>query len=138
VTRFEVGCVHAANVATCLTGLIYAYLRYLAKPLDEFALLHPGVAPAQHAHLLAAPLLVFAIGLIWTSHVLPGLRAPGPSRRRSGIALVSLAGPMIVSGYLLQVATEPGARTLAVATHLIASALWLASAVAHQVVARRR
>jgi hypothetical protein len=87
---------------------------------------------------LAAPLLVFAIGLIWTSHVLPGLRAPGPSRRRSGIALVSLAGPMIVSGYLLQVATEPGARTLAVATHLIASALWLASAVAHQVVARRR
>ena len=37
MSRFEVGCVHAANVATCLTGLIYAYLRYLAKPLDEFA-----------------------------------------------------------------------------------------------------
>ena len=54
-----------------------------------------------------------------------------PSRRRSGILLVGLAAPMILSGYLLQTAVDEPWRRIWIALHLASSTLWLAGTVAH-------
>lgn len=118
-------------------GLIYAWMRYLARPDDPFAVVnHPWQPEVQHLHVLTAPLLVFGIGLIWKAHVWPGVRLRVAARRRSGLALFATAAPMIVSGYLLQTATAPGWRTAWLGIHLVASALWLGGYLAHQLGAR--
>jgi len=138
VTRFEVLFVRLANVLVGGTGLVYGWLRYLAAPDDEFSVAHPWQAAAQHLHVLAAPLLVFAVGLVWRGHVWLGYRLGNGVRRPSGILLAGLAAPMIVSGYLIQVAVEPAWRTAWVALHLATSALWLVGALAHQIGRRPR
>ena len=90
----------------------------------------------QHLHVLAAPLLVFAIGLIWKTHAWLGVRLRVAARRKSGLALFATAAPMIASGYLLQTATVPTWRQAWLGIHLVASALWLGGYVAHQISAR--
>lgn len=138
MTRFEAWLVHLANLLVGGTGLVYAWCRYVAVPADEFALVHPWQAAAQHAHVLAAPLLVFALGFIWRAHVWAGFRLGSPGRRRSGVTLLALAAPMIASGYLLQVAVEPPWRRGWIAVHVATSALWLAGTLAHQLTPRPR
>jgi hypothetical protein len=137
MTRFEAWLVHTANLLVGGTGLLYAWFRYFAAPVDEFSAVHPFQGAAQHAHVLAAPLLVFALGLIWRQHVASGLRAC-PARRRSGLTLAALAVPMVASGYLLQVAVEPGWRQAWIAVHVAASTIWIAGTLAHQLAPRPR
>lgn len=132
MTRLEAWLVHVANLLVGGTGLAYAWFRYLAVPADEFSVAHPWQGATQHAHVLAAPLLVFALGLIWRSHVWAGFRLGSPGRRRSGVTLLALAAPLVASGYLLQVAVEPGWRGAWVAVHLAASAFWILGTLAHQ------
>ena len=136
MTRFEAWLVHAAYLLVGGTGLVYAWFRYFAPPADEFSAVHPWQGAAQHAHVLAAPLLVFALGLVWRSHVWAGFRLGSPGRRRSGLTLLALAAPMIASGYLLQIAVEPDWRRLWIVVHVVASAIWLAGTLAHQIAPR--
>lgn len=136
MTRAEARLHHAANLLVGATGLAYAWLRYGAEPPDPFSAVHPWLPAVQHAHVWAAPLLVFALGLAWRAHALSGLRAGGAARRRSGVALVATAAPMVASGYLLQTAVDPAWRKLWLALHLAASGLWLAGWLAHQLAPR--
>jgi hypothetical protein len=137
MTRFEAWFVHVANLLVAGTGLAYAWFRYFAAPLDEFSAAHPGQSAAQHLHVLAAPLLVFAVGLLWRPHVWLGIRLGNGPRRRSGILLAALAAPMIGSGYLLQVAVEPAWRRAWIALHVAVSLVWVLATVAHQLGRRR-
>lgn len=99
---------HLSNLAVCGTGLVYAWMRYLVEPGDEWAVVnHPWQPHFQHLHVLTAPLLVFALGLIWSTHVL-GKLANGSENRVAGAGLTALFLPMVASGYLLQVAVDPG------------------------------
>ena len=131
MSRGEAWLVHLANLLVGGSGLVYAYFRYLAAPEDPFALLNPLAGLWQHLHVIAAPLLVFAVGMIARSHAWTGLRLGMPSRRRSGILLIGLAAPMILSGYLLQTAVDEPWRRIWIALHLASSTLWLAGTVAH-------
>lgn len=138
MTRFEAWLVHLANLLVGGTGLVYAWFRYVAAPVDEFSAVHPAQGLAQHAHVLAAPLLVFALGLIWRGHVWAGLRLGSAARRRSGVALLALAAPMVASGYLLQIAVEPAWREAWIVVHVAASLLWILGTLAHQLTPRPR
>lgn len=130
------------HLATCLaggTGLVYAVMRYVLRPTDPYAVVnHPWQPLVQHLHLLVAPLLVFAAGLLWHAHVWPGLRARGTAGRASGLAVTAALGPMIASGPLIQITTDEGWRSVWVAVHVAASVLWLAGYAAHQIGSRRR
>ncbi len=110
MTRLEAWFLHVATLLVGGGGLVYAWMRYLARPDDPFAVVnHPWQPAVQHLHVLAAPLLVFAIGLIWKAHAWPG--RPAARRRapeRAVSRLVATAAPMIASGYLLQTATVSG------------------------------
>ena len=137
MTRLEAWFLHVATLLVGGGGLVYAWMRYLARPDDPFAVVnHPWQPEAQHLHVLAAPLLVFAIGLIWKAHAWPAVRLRVAARRRSGLALVATAAPMVASGYLLQTATAAGWRQAWLVIHLVASALWLGGYLAHQLSAR--
>ena len=137
MTRLEAWFLHVATLLVGGGGLVYAWMRYLVRPSDPFAVVnHPWQPAVQHLHVLAAPLLVFAIGLIWKTHAWPGVRLRVAARRSSGLALFATAAPMIASGSLLQTATVPYWRRAWLVIHLAASALWLAGYLAHQVSAR--
>jgi hypothetical protein len=137
VNRVEAWCVHTANLLVGATGLVYAVLRYLVEPSDPFAVVnHPLQPLAQHLHVWAAPLVVFAVGLVFRAHVWAHLVRGVPARRASGLAQLAAFVPMVASGYLIQTAVTPASRQAWVAVHLATSGLWLAGWAAHLLASR--
>lgn len=131
--------VHGSVLAVGATGVVYGWMRWLCEPADELALVnHPWQPELEAWHILVAPACVFAVGLLWPSHVWARIRGGHRARRRSGIALASLLVPMIVSGYALQTSVDPGARTLWVWVHGGSSIAWLLIYAWHQFAPRGR
>ena len=91
---------------------------------------HPLQALAQHLHVLAAPVLLFALGMAVRGHLAAKLRA-GAERRNTGLGLGLLILPMVASGYLLQVAVAPGWRLAWAWVHGPASLLFLLAYLGH-------
>lgn len=120
-----------ANLLVGGTGAVYGLFRYFIKTDDPFALAHPGQPIAQYAHILAAPLLVFAIGHLFYYHAILSWRAGATEGRRSGLSMLTLASPMILSGYLLQTATGEFWRPIWIVVHVVTSLLWIAAYLAH-------
>jgi len=117
---------HASNVLVAGTGLVYAWMIYLVTPEDPFALAnHPWQPELQSAHILFAPLVVFAVGYSWQSHVWMRLRFRFPHKRRTGLCLFALFLPMVVSGYGLQVAVNETVHATWLWMHWISSGLWI-------------
>lgn len=138
MTRSQARSLHAATLLVGLTGLVYAYMRYIAEPADPFALSnHPYEPLLRDLHILCAPLLVFACGWIWQEHVWKRVAAKFAQRRRSGLALFALAAPMVLSGYFLQVSAEPAWRNFWIVLHVATSGLWLLAYLVHQFSPRR-
>jgi hypothetical protein len=139
VSRFEAWMLHVSNLLVGGTGVVYAWMIYLVKPTDPFSVVnHPLQPLTQHLHILTAPLLVFAVGLVWRRHVWSQWQRRTAERRRSGLTLMFLLVPMIASGYLLQTAVDGGWRKVWVGVHLAASGLWLAGYLTHQAMSYRR
>ncbi len=133
MSRGHIAFLHLANLAVSGTGLVYVWMRYLVEPADEWAVVnHPWQPLVQHLHVLSAPLLVFAIGLIWSVHALAKLRN-GRRGRTSGLGLLALFLPMAASGYLLQVAVDPGWRHTWIWVHVVSSLLWVGAFAIHKV-----
>jgi hypothetical protein len=134
MSRWEAWVQYAANLLVGGTGIVYAVMRYLLKPADEWAVVnHPRQPDVQHLHVLAAPLLVFACGLIWHRHVAGNLRRGEQRGRRSGPGLLFSLVPMILSGYLIQTSVEESWRQVWIVTHLISSAAWTLVFVGHSI-----
>jgi hypothetical protein len=134
MSRVESLFTQIACVAVGGTGIVYAIMRYLLDPVDEWAVVnHPWQPHVQHLHVLVAPLLVFAVGILWGGHIQPGLR--GGSRRGwvTGVGLLVAFAPMVVSGGLLQVVVDPTWRSVWAGLHLSSSALWLGAWLIHPV-----
>jgi hypothetical protein len=94
----------AASVATGLTGLLYGWMRHFARSEDPFSAVgHPWQPQIAALHILAAPLLVFGLGLIARDHIVGRFRDPRARRgRKTGIVAAGLVLPMVASGYALQ------------------------------------
>jgi hypothetical protein len=134
VTRFEAWTLHVSNALVGGTGLVYAWMRYVAEPVDEFAVVnHPWQSDVQHAHIWFAPVLVFGSGLIFQRHVLARLRAGFEPRRPTGLVLALSLVPMTASGYLLQTSASEAWRTTWIAVHLASSVLWVLGYLVHLV-----
>ncbi|HEY4565474.1 MAG TPA: hypothetical protein VIJ36_21035 [Thermoanaerobaculia bacterium] len=133
MSRFEAWMLHVSNLLVGGTGLVYAWMLYLVKPTDPYAVVnHPWQPQVQHLHILVAPLLVFTAGLVWRRHVWSQWKRGMEDRRRSGLSLVSLLVPMIVSGYLIQTSVDDRWRRIWVWVHLVTAGLWLLGYLAHQ------
>ena len=124
---------HLANFLVGGTGVLWIWMRYFMEPLDEFAVINHPLEPSIAAlHLITAPLLVFAVGLIWRIHAWEKYRSKSPIRRRTGILLYTLFIPLVASGYFLQIVEEEVSRSLWLATHLITGGAWILVYVGHQ------
>lgn len=134
MTRGEAWLFHVSNALVAATGVGYALAAYAAVPEDPYALVnHPLQPTLQHAHVAVAPVLVFALGVLWARHAGPRVRSGASARRSSGLALLALAIPMTLSGYAIQLAVEPAWRSTWVGVHLATSGLWIAATLAHVV-----
>lgn len=109
--RWEAWWNHAAVAAVSISGLAYGVLKYFVPVSDPDARVHPWQPAVMKAHILAAPLAVFGVGLLLRRHALLKLRRGEPNGRRTGTLLLWLFGPLIATGYLVQVlAGTTGAR----------------------------
>jgi hypothetical protein len=130
---------HLSALLTVGTGLLYGWLRYFGQRAGEFGPEpHPAQAWLQHAHILVSPVLLFALGMLIRGHVQPMLRRPAPVGRRSGLVAVLVLAPMVLSGYGVQVVTEPGWRVGLAWLHGVFSLLFLAGYAAHLAKTRGR
>lgn len=139
MTRFEKWAIWLTSLATVITGIAYGFFKYLVTPADPFAVVgHPLEPWALRLHVLASPLLVFAIGAVSLKHAWWHFRSRIRTARRSGLLVSAVAGPMILSGYLIQVLTSVGWLTAMVIVHLTTGILFTAGLVLHQLVLGRR
>lgn len=131
-----------ANLAVGGTGLVYGWMLYCITPVEDdpysiAVVHHPWQPDVKNLHVLCAPLLVFAIGVIWPDHVWKRIKSGFPGRRRIGLLLALLAVPMIASGYLLQTSVDETWNRVWVWTHGVSSVLWIVAFVGHQISRRR-
>ncbi len=125
---------HLGALLTGLSGLLYGWLRYYGRVQGEFGMEpHPLQGLVQHLHVLAAPLLLFALGMAVRGHLATKLRTGTREGRGTGLGLAFLILPMVAAGYLVQVATAPGWRLAYAWVHGVASLLFLLAYLVHGV-----
>lgn len=134
MTRFEAWLLHVSTILVSGTGLVYAWMIWFVRPSDPYSVVnHPLQPQVQHAHVLVAPLLVFAAGLIWQRHIWAHWRDGVRRGRRSGIGMIFTLVPMVASGYLLQTSVDGTWRSAWLWVHLATSGLWILGYLTHQV-----
>lgn len=122
-----------ANIVVGGTGVVYAVMKFLMDPVDEWAVVnHPWQPHVQHLHVVVAPLLVFAVGLYWKGHISGKLSEGQPAGRVSGWVLTLQFVPVVLSGYLIQVVVSQGWRSVWVWVHLVTGSLWIVAVMAHR------
>lgn len=125
---------HLSALVTCASGLVYGWLRYYGQRSGEFGLeAHPLQGLLQHLHVLGAPLLVFALGMMVRGHVLPRYRSGRTAGRATGVLLAAGLAPMILAGYGIQIVVEPATRLVLAWVHGVSSLLFLAAYGVHVV-----
>ena len=123
---------NASAIAVGLSGVVYGVLKYFMAGADPDSRIgNPWTQPALKAHVLTAPFLVFALGLVFSSHALKRFRAGETDGRSSGIGLLGMAAPVVLSGYVVQVLTGDAARSWTGWFHTAIGVLYLSGYVAH-------
>ena len=135
---------HVANGLVIATGFFLVWQKYYAPPADAFSASGGRFEPAAHAsHVVVVPLLVFACGVLWQTHILPKWKTRAYHRRQiqktlSGLGLLAVLAPMVASGYLIQVSVDEIWRKGWVAIHLVTSVAWTLAYGIHWMRERRR
>jgi hypothetical protein len=138
---------HAAFLAVALSGVVYGLLKYLGEALsrripsafplsdDPFTVFRHPVQPwALDLHVVAAPILIFALGWIFRDHILAKAAAKGAPLKRSGALALLATAPLVLSGYLLQTLTNESLHLGAVILHVGSGGLFALAYGAHAVV----
>lgn len=137
MSRWHAWTFHSLSAIVSLTGVVYFWMKHLLETDDPFALVNHPLQPAMlNVHILAAPLLVFVLGLIYGSHIAAKLSKAGENKRSGLMALFSFL-PMVFSGYLLQVASTPWLRQMALVLHLVTGAVFALTYLVHQIITVR-
>jgi hypothetical protein len=134
VTRAERWLLWGSSAAVAASGLGFAWTKYLLKTDDPFAVVnHPWQPFFLKMHVLTAPFLVFAVGFVFSRHVVRQWQAPQTGGRRSGLGIVTVLAPMILSGYLIQTVTGEGLLGFLVAVHLATGIVYVVMVPFHRV-----
>ena len=125
---------HATALAAALSGGVYGWFRYFGQRLGDFG---PEPSPWQgwwqHVHVLAAPLLLFMLGVAARGHLLIKLRAGGREGRRTGLTLGFLIVPMALAGFGIQVVTDERWRLTLAWVHGISASIFTLGYLIHLV-----
>lgn len=141
MTRLERGLLQASSTAVAATGLVYAAMKYLMTTDDPYAVVNHPLQPfVLKLHILAGPVLVFAVGMTVAGHVRHHWGSASRRGRRTGYPLTFLVAPLVLSGYLLQAFTDERWLEILGYAHLALGLLFSGWFVGHRVAAglRRR
>lgn len=137
MTRFQKWLLWGSAGATGVTGLVYWWMQDMMEPLSEWAVINHPLQPwVLKAHILVAPVLVFALGLVTTDHIWKHFRSRVVRARRSGVITLAVLIPMIVSGYLIQGVTHESWLAALSWSHLATGVVFLLGAGAHAMAIR--
>ncbi|HEX8407386.1 MAG TPA: hypothetical protein VF883_00860 [Thermoanaerobaculia bacterium] len=138
MSRLQLVWLHLSVALTTITGLVFAVMKYLMTSDDEFSVVnHPWQPHMLAAHVVIAPLVLFILGWVFSNHMLPKWRFGDGQNKKTGLAAMWLIGPMALSAYLLQVATNETLREVMAWAHWITSAIFVAAYVTHFIIGRR-
>lgn len=133
MTRFQRWLLYASTIAATASGVTYFCLRRFVEPADPWAVVNHPLEPwALKAHVLTAPLMLFAVGMITTQHIWRSLRSSLPTGRRSGVIGAAVFGPLVLSGYLIQTATNELLLEILGWTHLLLGLVCSAAILIHR------
>lgn len=133
MSRFERWAVWTTSIATFATGVVYLWMKYLVVSSDPFAVVnHPWQPLVLKLHILVAPLLTFAVGLVALRHVWRHLTTRVGMGRRTGVLTTVVLGPMILTGYLIQAITHTGWLAAMAIAHIVLGLLFGLGLLAHQ------
>lgn len=120
------------------TGIVYFCMKYFMENNDPFSVINHPLQPYMlDLHLLAAPGLVFVMGIILNSHIARKLPKRNIPNRKSGwIALLSFP-TMTLSGYLLPMFADPVWAKAMLVLHLGSGSLFAVTYAVHQVISIR-
>ena len=133
MTLFERVMLWGSTILVGASGVVYAVMSYFMTTDDPYAVINHPLQPLfLKIHIVTAPLLVFAVGTVFTRHIWKQWRS-GPQRgRRSGLWLMLAFAPMILSGYLVQTVTRESVLYWITAIHLATSIIYVLGFSAHQ------
>ncbi len=138
MTRFEKWSVLIGSALTGITGVAYLWVKYAMEPVDPFAVINHPIQPwLLKAHLLVAPFLVFAVGMIALRHVWRHFRSGVRWGRRSGIVTGLSLLPMVLTGYLIQSITHEAWLGFVTLAHIVSSLLFVVGLAVHAVLLAR-
>jgi hypothetical protein len=109
------------------------------EPMNEWSVINHPLQPwVLKVHIIVAPLLVFAVGLIAIEHIWRHFRTRRRSGRRSGLTTMWVVVPMILSGYLIQTVTSEGWLAVWAWAHIVTGTVYLGGVGIHLLVLRNR
>lgn len=132
MSRGQLLTLHLSIALSVLTGALFALFKYLFTTADPYAVAnHPLQPYALDAHVLVSPVAVFALGWIFSDHIWPKFRNSQATRRKSGVMMLFLILPMVLSGYLLQVSVNEQLRRVMEVAHWVSSGFFTIGYCAH-------
>ena len=138
MSAFERWLLWCSTAAVAVTGIVFGWMKHFLKSDDPYAVVHHPLQPLfLKLHVLAAPVLVFALGVVYTRHVVRQWRAGRARGRPSGIGIVATLLPMVLSGYLIQTVSSESWLFRVAMLHVGASLAYLAVLLVHQAAAWR-
>jgi hypothetical protein len=135
MTRWQLIILHVSTALLTLTGIVFALMKYAMTSDDPFAVANHPLQPYMlAAHVVIAPVLVFALGWITSSHIVPKLLNTTGAKRPTGLVSVWIALPMVATGYLLQVSSGEELRLAMSIGHWISAGVFFLGYLAHLIV----
>lgn len=139
MSRFEKWLLWTSTGVTFVTGAGFFWAKYLLTPATEWAVVNHPLQPwFLRLHILAAPVLVFALGSVMTRHARQQYRAGQVNGRRTGMVTGTCAGLMVVTGYLVQVITHVSWLAAIAYAHIGVGTVYVLVFATHEVMAALR
>ena len=136
IRRWEIWLLALSTLVAGGTGVMLYIMKDWMVPTDPFSVVnHPWQPWVLKAHLVAVPFLIFAVGLIFSTHVAHRFRSGAAGGRRSGVGLLVLFVPLVLSGVAVQILVDESWRRGAVWVHLLTGAAYLGFFIVHRVAA---
>lgn len=138
MSLFEKWSVLSTSLLTAVTGIVYFWMKYFMESTEPWAVInHPWQPWVLKAHILVAPLLVFAVGSIAVRHIWKHFRSRVAWGRRTGLTTALALAPMVLTGYLIQAVTGEGWLRAIAISHIAVSFVYTVGVAAHAWVIRR-
>jgi hypothetical protein len=132
VSPFQKWLLLGSSGLTGVTGVVYWWMENMLEPVNEWAVINHPLQPwVLKTHIIVAPVLVFAVGLVTVEHIWRHYRRPDLPGRRSGLTAMWVLAPMVLTGYLIQAVTHAGWLSALVWAHLVTGVLYMAGLGVH-------